>query len=354
MPRLGANGSKLSAGQFKQFYEATLDAYDDVAGLDRAVRFSKGGALATVVNTADSIPNIVQYLIGRADTDGWSAELLSTMRAAHPENMKLLVFAQQFQLSPETPPASALQLLIKEGDPLFDVVAWRTALGRAEAQVCRIEQDDVDGIGTGFLLGPGVVMTNYHLVEEVLGGFVKAERIGLRFDYKILSDGIVVNPGQVYRLAQDWDIAHSPYSDLDEEVDAVEVPGTDKLDYALLRVDGSPGADPTTGSSGADPTAPSRGFVPVPPGPHDWKTRKGLMILQHPDGLPLKLAMRSDAVTDVRSPNGTPTRVRYSTRTEPGSSGSPCFDGQWNLVALHHSGDPRYAPQGHQGTASPQ
>jgi V8-like Glu-specific endopeptidase len=31
-------------------------------------------------------------------------------------------------------------------------------------------------------------------------------------------------------------------------------------------------------------------------------------------------------------------RVQYLTDTEPGSSGSPVFDSQWRLVALHHSG----------------
>ena len=31
-------------------------------------------------------------------------------------------------------------------------------------------------------------------------------------------------------------------------------------------------------------------------------------------------------------------RVQYLTDTEPGSSGSPVFDKEWNVVALHHSG----------------
>ena len=31
-------------------------------------------------------------------------------------------------------------------------------------------------------------------------------------------------------------------------------------------------------------------------------------------------------------------RVQYLTDTLPGSSGSPVFDEQWNVVALHHSG----------------
>jgi V8-like Glu-specific endopeptidase len=40
--------------------------------------------------------------------------------------------------------------------------------------------------------------------------------------------------------------------------------------------------------------------------------------------------------------NHTGTRVRYRTNTEAGSSGSPCFDINWNLIALHHLGDPNY------------
>lgn len=63
------------------------------------------------------------------------------------------------------------------------------------------------------------------------------------------------------------------------------------------------------------------------------------MIAQHPDGKPLKLAVDTEAVIGV---NAGQTRVRYATNTEPGSSGSPVFDLDWNLVALHHLGDPAY------------
>jgi hypothetical protein len=71
-----------------------------------------------------------------------------------------------------------------------------------------------------------------------------------------------------------------------------------------------------------------------------------LLILQHPkkpdqylqtvDLHPLRFAF--DVVTEV---NENSSRVRYKVNSEPGSSGSPCFDPDWNLVALHHSGDPR-------------
>ena len=32
--------------------------------------------------------------------------------------------------------------------------------------------------------------------------------------------------------------------------------------------------------------------------------------------------------------------MRHTVPTEPGSSGSPLFDSDWRLIALHHAGDP--------------
>ncbi len=63
----------------------------------------------------------------------------------------------------------ALERTIKEKNPFLDVEMFRTKLGEIEAQVCRIEIDTPRGTvyGTGFLLGPDVLMTNHHVMESV-------------------------------------------------------------------------------------------------------------------------------------------------------------------------------------------
>ena len=61
--------------------------------------------------------------------------------------------------------------------------------------------------------------------------------------------------------------------------------------------------------------------------------------VQHPAGDPVQLAIEMDGVIAINE-NG--TRVRYRTNTLGGSSGSPCFDLDLDLVALHHAGDPNF------------
>jgi V8-like Glu-specific endopeptidase len=56
-------------------------------------------------------------------------------------------------------------------------------------------------------------------------------------------------------------------------------------------------------------------------------------IIQHPKGMPKQVALHHNLVTYVSE-----SRVQYLTDTEPGSSGSPVFDDDWNVVAVHHKG----------------
>jgi hypothetical protein len=154
-------------------------------------------------------------------------------------------------------------------------------------------------------------------------------------------DGTTLHPGTEFRLvAKDWLADSSPYSKGDAVDDPALIPGTEELDYALLRVEGGPGGQPVSAHN-AEPGAPARGFIRVPTGGVDLRADAPLLIVQHPKGAPLKLAFDTQSITTV---NSNRTRVRYRTNTEGGSSGSPAFDANWNLLALHHGGDPDAKP----------
>jgi endonuclease I len=61
-----------------------------------------------------------------------------------------------------------------------------------------------------------------------------------------------------------------------------------------------------------------------------------LNIIQHPKGETKQIVLRSNQLVDLM-----PNFAHYVTDTEPGSSGSPVYNDQWEPVALHHSGVPK-------------
>ena len=97
---------------------------------------------------------------------------------------------------------------------------------------------------------------------------------------------------------------------------------SEKLDYAMLRLDRPAGEDPVVDFK----DAPRRGWLKLRKA--DVRQSQGLFILQHPGGKTLKMANGG-----VRQVSG--GWVDYEVDTEPGSSGSPVFNNKWELVALH-------------------
>jgi V8-like Glu-specific endopeptidase len=298
----------------------------------------------------DDYPTALRKILVEANASLWWRDLLREARNAVPGDGGLQGFGEQFGVSPVTvAPAVGgmavvqgpqLQLKIKEAQSTFDIVKWRKRLGEIEAQVCRIEIPEGTAKGTGFLIGPNAVLTNYHVIEKVHQGSIGPASIALRFDYKVSGDGIAVQAGTVYRLHADWLADFSMYSSLDLEVNPAGEPGLEELDYAVLRVQGTPGTDPVGGETN-DPNPAPRNWIEAPAAAHDFAAQRSLYIVQHPDGKPMQIALDTEAVLAV---NGKGTRLRYTTTTEPGSSGSPCFGPDWQWVAVHHSGDPKYTP----------
>ena len=60
-----------------------------------------------------------------------------------------------------------------------------------------------------------------------------------------------------------------------------------------------------------------------------------ITIVQHPEGQKKQVALRDNRVVDVFD-----EFLHYEADTQPGSSGSPVFNDQWELVALHHASVP--------------
>jgi V8-like Glu-specific endopeptidase len=311
----------------------------------------------------DDYPTVLLRVIQDANATLWWRDLVWEARKAVPGDPGLLAFEEQFSGAPTTLAVDGdqvrpvrgqqLELKIKDAQSTFDIGTWRRRLGEIEGRVCRIEFPERVARGTGFLVGPSVVLTNCHVVEKLKNGSVAPAAAVLRFDYKVADDSVTVQAGTIFRLAANWLADSSRYSQHDLQVNPSADPEPDELDYALLNVDGEPGNSPVGGPT-SDPNPAMRRWIEMPAVDHDFAAQRSLYIVQHPDGHPMQVALDTEAVIGL---NGNKTRVKYTTTTQPGSSGSPCFGPDWQWVALHHSGDPKYwqgqRPEYNQGIPVP-
>jgi hypothetical protein len=175
-------------------------------------------------------------------------------------------------------------------------VGFLAAAVRHSASVCRVEARTGQSFGAGFLVAPDLAVTSEHVVE-------KAGSAGLQLRFRCTTDaaGVLLQLDGTQPIAR-----YSPPF---------------KLDYALLRL--SHRVDPVQGLAVVD----IRGAPEPQPG-------DTLSILQHPDDGPMKLAVTTNGVVRTYPERST---VRYQTMTAGGSSGAPCFDEEWRLVAVHRA-----------------
>jgi len=239
------------------------------------------------------------------------------------------------QGSPDNAFAPGFQKNVRPHLKMADMGLWTDRLSQVKRRVCRMEIDGA-AAGTGFLVGPDTVLTNWHVIERTEQNGDLAQ-VRCRFDYVLHANG-AREEGLVLALQADGCIDSSPYSQAETTATPDSPPpGDDELDYALLRLEARIGEDGTA----------RRGWVDLHQTVPDLQTGAPILIVQHPDGAPMKLAMDTQAIIGANE-NG--TRLRYSTNTEAGSSGSPCFSMNWEIVALHHFGDPAWnQPKFNQG-----
>ena len=142
--------------------------------------------------------------------------------------------------------------------------------------------------------------------------------IACRFDYRT-DNRQIISAGSLFHLDPNGLLARNKWIDESE-----------RLGYALLRVEGSPGDQPI-GKATFERAAVLRRWIELPQSPRIPLNGEGLLILQHPLGTPLKLAISEKGVIGASSDR---TRIFHTVDTEPGSSGSPCFTTDFDLVAM--------------------
>jgi hypothetical protein len=180
-------------------------------------------------------------------------------------------------------------------------IGW---VGRAlelAACVCLVRL--LNGAGSGFLIAPDLLITNHHVLPDA----ETAATAVAEFNYQIAWSG---EAEPVRRFTLDASFFHT----------------NPELDYAVARVNGAPGDlyGYVSLDKRADPTV------------NDFVT-----IIQHPNGGPKMIAFTDNKVAAVFN-----DLLQYSTDTEPGSSGSPVFNQNWEIVGLHHRGGGLAGPDG--------
>jgi len=211
-------------------------------------------------------------------------------------------------------PAAPLQRFAFE-TPLVPTFGWCAEALRMAHRVCRVE---VGGAAraTGFLIGPATVLTAYHTFRGV-GAERPAANIRCRFDMLGSPDS---PDGTPVEMADEWLLAHSPMPPRDQHPSH-----EDGLDFAVLGL-----AKPVGRWRPPGATA-ERGWVDVS-GPIQPEPQSFLTVLQHALGGILRMSVMPAAVLAHDD-----AVLQYRDMTLPGSSGGPCFNDRWEVVALHHA-----------------
>ena len=228
------------------------------------------------------------------------------------EEPKARIESRKKRLKEDFPDLTIERLIA--GNDLMPFYFLERGKRRGEA-VCRIEiideMDNTLGYGTGFMVSPTLLMTNNHVLSKP----DHARNSLAQFNYEELEKR---KPKQVIHFKLDPNKFF--YTDK-------------KLDFTLVYVNPK--------STDDQESLDKFGYLKLIKESGKAVIGEYVTIIQHPSGNYKQIALRENRVIQIF-----PEFVHSLTDTEPGSSGSPVFNDQWDVVSLHHSGVPQRNERG--------
>lgn len=293
-------------------------------------------ALAALADGVDAYACVVAAIAAGIFDPSADAKSVTTDRQALSKRM--LDALERNQSRAVRQAVSSREALIDDDDFWTDMGHLLPSITLARRRLCRIEAsppDKASQFGTGFLIGPSLVLTNLHVVagieEHLPVEKLRKLRLELRFDFSETT-GRKKDKASTYFAAEHWCVAkgglgddthEGPKEDYWWNAEAKRMAWDelvqDTLDYAIIRVEGTPGLQ--------------RGWYSLTDVPEEPAV--GAWALHHPNKLDQTVTR---GVVQAKLNKVMNSRMFHGASTAKGSSGGLLLDQDGAPMALHYLG----------------
>jgi len=292
---------------------------DLVPNKDGITKYVKAAGLKPQhINENGNAMDVWNNVLSEADKNSKVDELVKSVLDTYPDNtfLKSALFAKEidFSVAPDIDDTSdwqdvseeTLEVLTMEQSTLLHVNFLAKGLRRSKS-VGKVEikiGSNRYSVGTGFLfkikgLEDLFFITNYHVINDKK----YIERTRIIFDYELDIEGNTV-PSRSFKIDET-----GPWY-------CSEIKENDATIFKLID---------------EDDTLTEYGWIELKE--IEIAQNDFVNIIQHPEGEMKQISLYHNIVTNTNE-----RVVQYLTDTLKGSSGSPVFNSDWEVVALHHSG----------------
>ena len=171
--------------------------------------------------------------------------------------------------------------------------------------------------GTGFLVGQGLMITNHHVIGDPAAAKASSITLGKeedRFGDRVFEEEFALDPDRFF------------YSNK-------------KLDFTIVACEAKSERGEDLKNFGVLPLERGEGKIAI--GGH-------VNVIQHPQGGEKVISCREGKLMFIDNNDHVHEAfLYYSSDTEPGSSGSPLFNDDFDVIGIHHHSFPHRDKNGH-------